>query len=217
MEKLKSNGQSNGLNKLLSTPSLMNGEDGEVYAELYAEVEQLVQPANVWDCMRVSDVANRYWEQQRYRRATGSVINGKRREALVTILNVGVGLSPRDARAVADIYFGLVRENPGCVLFSSELGSVKLPGNRAGVVGLLRRHGFTEADIDHVAVEMAADTLAGLENLALKHEVRREAILTDLMRARERREKDKRPARHTHSSGQVVALVKGLSAGTSKP
>jgi hypothetical protein len=208
MDKSKSNRPSNGLNRLFSTPSLMNSEDGEIYAELYAEVEELVQPRNVWDRMRVSDIVSRYWEQQRYRRATGAVVNGYRREALVTILNVGIGLKPRDARAAADIYFGLLRTDPGPVYSSSELGAVKLPKGRAGVVGLLRRHGFTEADIDHVAMEMSVDTLAGLENLALKHETRREAILADLMRRRESWARDQPPAQHGHVNGLAVSLAK---------
>jgi hypothetical protein len=211
MDKSKPDRPPNGLKKLFSTPSLMNGEDGAIYADLCADLEELVQPRNVWDQMRVSDVANRYWEQQRYRRATGAVINGKRREALVTIVNDGIGLSPRDARAAADIYFRLARIRPGSVLSSSELGAVNLPGNRAGVVGLLRRHGFTEADIDHVAMQMSVDTLAGLENLALKHETRREAILTDLMRRREGRGLNERPAEHSDLNGTAVALAKQVA------
>jgi hypothetical protein len=191
----------------------MNGEDGETYSELYAEVEELVQPRNVWDWMRVSDIASRYWEQQRYRRATGAVVNGKRREALVTILHVGVGLRPRDARAAADVYFGLAREDRGPVLLCSELGTVTVPENRAGVVRLLKKHGFTEADIDHIAMQMSVETLTGLENLALKHETRREAILADLMRAREARGQDEPAARHAHHTGPVFSLVKGAADG----
>jgi hypothetical protein len=186
MENDKPSRPSNGLNKLFSTPSLMNGEDGEIYAALYAEVEALVEPHNVWDRMRVSDIANRYWEQQRYRRATGAVVNGNRREALVTLLSGSVGMNLRDARAAADIFFGLARKDQG-IDIGFELGKVKLPRDRAGVVGLLETHGFTEADIDHVAMQMSLETLAGLENLALKHETRREAILIDLTRSRKRR------------------------------
>jgi hypothetical protein len=158
MDKSKPDRPSNGLNKLFSTSSLMSGENGETYAELYAEVEALVQPHNVWDRMRVPDIASRYWEQQRYRRATRAVVNGNRRQALVTILNVGIGLKPRDARAAADIFFGLGRTDKGIFLSSSELGTVTLPEDRAGVLRLLRNHGFTEADIDHVAMQMPVDS-----------------------------------------------------------
>jgi hypothetical protein len=189
------------LHEFFSRPSLMSGEDAETYAELYAEVDAQVKPRNVFDRMRVSDIVNRLWEQQRFRRATGAVINGNRREALVTILSVGIGLRPRDARAAADVYFGLTRLDSGIHLTQSELGTVKLPGNRAALVGLLGRHGFSEADIDHIATQMSVDTLAGLEDLALKHETRREAIFAALMRDRERLRRDEQPAAQEDERG----------------
>jgi hypothetical protein len=67
------------LEKLFTTPSLMNGEDGRVYAELHALVEAVAQPEDIWDQMLVCDVTNHFWEQQRYRRCTGAIVNSKRR------------------------------------------------------------------------------------------------------------------------------------------
>ena len=208
-----------GRSKLLSTPSLMSGEGGETFAELHAEIEEYVEPRSVWDRMRVSDIAYRYREQQRYRRAAAAVVNSNRRQALVTILNVGVGLKPRDARAAADTYFGLAREDKGIFLTQSELGAVRVPRNRAGVVDLLQRHGFSEDDIDHVAVQMSADTLAGLENLALKHETRREAIFAELMRDRERRREGERaPTQEPAHRPRCAALAAtGAAHGVTIP
>jgi hypothetical protein len=53
---------SDGLQKFFATPSLMKGEDPAVYAELYAYVEELVDPHDVWDQMMVSDITNHFWE-----------------------------------------------------------------------------------------------------------------------------------------------------------
>ena len=78
---------SDGLRGLFSTPSLMKGEDPHVYAKLYRQVEEVVQPQDVWDQMDVADITNHFWEQQRYRRCTGTVINSKRRAALERILH----------------------------------------------------------------------------------------------------------------------------------
>jgi hypothetical protein len=75
------------LEKLFTTPSLMKGEDGNVYAELYALVEAVAQPKDVWDQMMVSDITNHFWERQRYRRCTGAIVNSKRRAALLTKQN----------------------------------------------------------------------------------------------------------------------------------
>ena len=85
---------SDSLRRLFSAPSLMQGEDSDVYAELYARVEEVVQPQDVMDQMMVTDVTNHFWEQQRYRRCTGTVINTKRRAALERILHGAIGLDP---------------------------------------------------------------------------------------------------------------------------
>ena len=57
----------------------------------------------------VADVVNHFWEQQRYRRSTGAIINSARCLALQKILREAIGFNRSDAAAVADIYFGVVR------------------------------------------------------------------------------------------------------------
>jgi hypothetical protein len=164
---------SDNLRRLFSTPSLMKGEDPDVYAELYAQVEGVVQPQDVWDQLMVTDITNHFWEQQRYRRCTGAVINTKRRSALERILHVAIGLNDVDTETVADTYFEVARlEEREVTDYSTQ---VRVPKTRAGVVALMEEHGFVESDIDRVAMETSADTLAHLETLALKHEIRREA------------------------------------------
>src|SRR5271170_5191647 len=109
MPRTKSAKFSSGLGKLFSTPSLMKGEDPSVYAELYARVEEVAEPRDVWDQMMVADITNHFWEQQRYRRCTGTIINSNRRRALEKILGGGIGLNPQDTKTVADTYFGVTR------------------------------------------------------------------------------------------------------------
>ena len=101
MSSAKFDKMSEGFQRLFSTPSLMKGEDPDIYAELYARVEEVVQPNDVWDQMMVADIANHFWEQQRYRRCTGTIINSKRRAALETILRKEIGLNSGDAQSVA--------------------------------------------------------------------------------------------------------------------
>jgi hypothetical protein len=165
----------------------MKGEDPDVYAELYARVEEVVQPQDVWDQMMVADVTNHFWEQQRYRQCTGTVINSKRRAALERILHAAIGLNDVDAETVADTYFEVARlEEREIADYSTQ---VRVPKTRAGVVDLMEQRGFVESDIDRVAMETSADTLADIENLALKHEIRREAIVRELERRRKKRNK----------------------------
>jgi hypothetical protein len=163
----------------------MKGEDENVYAELYARVEEVAQPQDVWEQMMVADVVNHFWEQQRYRRCTGTIVNSERRSALIKLLHDAVGLNPADASEVADLYFGVVRYEEDRQTFY--LDAAEIPKTRAEVIAMLKKHGFTEIDIDRVAMESSIGTLANIENLALKHELRREAILCELEGRRERR------------------------------
>ncbi len=110
---------SDGFEKLFSTPSLMKGEDPDVYDELYEQVEEVLKPQDVWDQMMVADIANHFWEQQRIRRCTGGVVNGKRREALTLILRSVVGHARVDAEWLADIYFGFNRAQESRLEFVS--------------------------------------------------------------------------------------------------
>jgi hypothetical protein len=51
----------------------------------------------------------------------------------------------------------------------------------AGAVDLasLEKHGFNETDIDRLAMEASVGPLTAIENLALKHELRRDTILCE--------------------------------------
>jgi hypothetical protein len=87
----------------------------------------------------------------------------------------------------ADTYFEVARlEEREVTDYSTQ---VRIPKTRAGVVELMKQHGFVETDILRVAMEASVDTLTDLENLALKHEIRREAIVRKLERRRKKRNK----------------------------
>ena len=135
----------------------------------------------------VTDITNHFWEQQRYRRCTGTVINCKRRAALETILREAIRLNDVDTETAADTYFEVARlEEREVTDYSTQ---VRIPKTRAGIVDLMEQHGFVETDIDRVAMKASVDTLADLEILALKHESRREAIVRELDRRRKKRNK----------------------------
>ena len=200
---------SDGFEKLFSTPSLMKGEDPDVYAELYEQVEEVLKPQDVWDQMMVADITNHFWEQQRIRRCTGGVVNGKRREALTLILRSVVGHARVDAEWLADIYFGFNRAQESRLKSSpynvaSKVTPEKPRNTREDVIALLKDHGLDEADIERLATQISVDTLAELENLALKHEIRREAIFRGAESRREKRSESP-PAK---SSGWSVGATR---------
>jgi hypothetical protein len=194
---------SDDLRTLFSTPSLMKGEDPKVYAELFRRVNEIVQPQDVWGQMMVADITNHFWEQQRYRGCTGAIINSNRRAALERILHETIGLNEVDTKTASDIYFGVPRlEEREVTDYSTQ---VRIPKTRDGVVHLLKEHDVVESDIGQIAIETSVDILTDVESLALKHEIRREAIFRIL----ERRRKTKRhEASHRRLNGKVRALAK---------
>jgi hypothetical protein len=58
MESRRFDNISDNLRRLFSTPSLMQGEDPEVYAELYNLLEEAVQPQNIFDQLTVVDITS---------------------------------------------------------------------------------------------------------------------------------------------------------------
>jgi hypothetical protein len=92
-----------------------------------------------------------------------------------------------------------------------------LPKTRAGVIALLKKHGFAETDIDRVTMESSVDTLTDLENLALKHELRGEAILCELERRRERRARQQLSPASRRLDGDGISPAKGLPDASSPP
>ena len=106
------------------------------------------------------------------------------------------------------------QENNRCTIHSDP---AEIPNTRAGVINLLSKHGFTESDIDRVAMEASLHTLATLETLALKHELRREAILCEVERRRECRTRQKSSAASRELNGGGRALTKGSCEASSAP
>jgi hypothetical protein len=190
---------------LFSTPSVVRGEDPAVHAELHALVVEVAQPKDVWDQMMVADITNHFWEQQRYRRCTGTIINSKRRAALETILHGAIGLNDVNTETAADTYFGVERlEEREVTDYSTQ---VRIPKTRADVVALLEKHGFAEAEIERVAMETSVDTLADIESLAFKHESLRQAIF----RVVERRRKKKRYEESHRANPRLTSKVRALA------
>src|ERR1700730_15437064 len=97
--------------ELFGEPPLLKGEDEERYLRLYAAVEHHIQPKTIFDKMRVRDLTDKYWEQQRCKQSCASLVEGAYIEALESLLNpffspmefMGVDVASQMAR---DYYSG---------------------------------------------------------------------------------------------------------------
>ena len=180
---------SDDLQGLFCKPSLMRGEDPAVYAKLLAQVAEVVQPRDVLDQMMVSDITNHFWEQQRMRRCSGIVINAARRAALTEILEQIV--CSQRVYGLVNAFFG-IRSKPAEPTFFVPVLPDYVPPKvppmtKQEVITLLQKHGLDETAIDTIAIEKSLETLAVLESLILKHEIRRDAILREVEHRREKR------------------------------
>jgi hypothetical protein len=182
-----------------SPPPMMNGESADVYAALLAEVKEQVQPKDILDQIRVRDFTDHVWEQMRYRRSMGVVINAHCRQALLQILIEGVGLSTKTARDLADFYFDVDRRDFGISESNVVTGFASRKSSN-DVVELLNKHNFDESCIEQLAVQIAADTLKKIDDMAFRHEVRREQICREI----ERRRKEGRSCLESSSTNHLA-------------
>jgi hypothetical protein len=191
---------------LSSPPSLTNDEDVNIYNELYTSVKELTQPKDVWDQMMVNDVTNHFWEQMRLRRSAAFIIKANRRRALEELLVEGLKLKPATALRLADAYFGY-----GCgdrdigELLDIGLSGPQAPKTRDEVVDLLAKYDLDESCIDQLALKASIDDLKRLDDLAFRHEFRREQILREIERRRDQRSTS---ARDVLPAAEVRALPK---------
>jgi hypothetical protein len=193
---------------LSSPPSLTNDEDRHIYNELYAEVYELVQPEDICDQMMVSDVTNHFWVQMRFRRSEAFIINANQRRALEELLE-GLGLKRGSVWRLADAFFGYERRdlNPDDILDMPFSGS-QVAKTRNDVVELLAKYNLDESCIDQLAVKASLEDLKRLDDLALRHELRREQILREVERRREQRSARRVPGGHALPAAEVRALPK---------
>jgi len=212
--------------------SLMHGEDPEMYASLYRQVEDAVKPKDVCDQMMVSDITNHFWEQQRLRRCSGTIVNAARYEALVRILTPITGYDHRHAAWLADIYFGAATDDETKSIASNSgsgsawgdaLAAVRAPDSRrraitrTTIIAVLQKHGLDESAIDSVAIQGSLGALAGIENLTLKHELRREAIFREVERRRKKRAKRREGGTRLNGKARAQPALEHLPEEPSPP
>jgi hypothetical protein len=193
---------------LSSPPSLTNDEDRRIYDEFYAEVYELVQPKDINDQMMVSDITNHFWVQMRFRRSEAFIINANQRRALEELLE-GLGLKRGSVWRLADAYFGYERRD----LDPDDISDIPFLGSQAAktrneVVELLAKYHLDKSCIDQLAVKASLEDLKRLDDLALRHELRREQILREVERRREQRSVQRDSRGSNPPAAEVRALPK---------
>jgi hypothetical protein len=76
----------NPMCNLFGEPPLLRGEDKERYLRLLAAIQHQVEPKTIFDQMRVRDLTDKYWEQQRCKQSCASLVEGAYIDALESLL-----------------------------------------------------------------------------------------------------------------------------------
>jgi len=71
---------------LFGEPPLIKGEDSARYYRLFAEIKHEIKPETVFDKIRVRELADKLWQQQRCRRSAASLVESAHIEALASLL-----------------------------------------------------------------------------------------------------------------------------------
>jgi hypothetical protein len=166
-------------------------ERSAAFRQIRAQVEKEVKPINVFDQMLVDDIAYHFCQQQKLRTCADNLPIVARRKALEHILQSIISDNHKLVETYVDVYFGNEVE-------PDEDG----PFTKADVVELLRQYRLDESAIDTVAVELSLGTLTLLEDLSLRHEIRRGDIIREVERRRAQR-----PERDNSRPRQPKALA----------
>ena len=71
---------------LFGEPPLMKGEDKDRYFRLLAAVKHQIQPQDFFDEVRVHELTDKIWEQQRCKHSVAALVEGAYVEALSNLL-----------------------------------------------------------------------------------------------------------------------------------
>jgi hypothetical protein len=74
------------LARLLGEPPLLPGESENRYAALRAEVERAIKPKDIFGQQRVQTLTDAMWEEMRYKRFAGKLIEAGKVNALAVLL-----------------------------------------------------------------------------------------------------------------------------------
>jgi hypothetical protein len=74
------------LKDLIGEPSLLPSEDRSAYDELRAAVEREINPRTFFDDLRVQDITDKIWEEQRLKRQQIALIQSAKVQSLASLL-----------------------------------------------------------------------------------------------------------------------------------
>ena len=163
--------------QLIGPPALLQGEDAAQYEALRVAVSECFEPKNILDEAVVTDVTDKIWEAQRYKKFEVRLIEGSRLSALVHLLMPIFDLDHLLSTTTALEYFGQNQDRS------------------KRVRKLMAAHNITEEAISAKALAMQAGQISYIERMVSNRETSRNALL------REHERRQRRAARQSRKRG----------------
>jgi hypothetical protein len=158
---------------MLQSSPLAAGEDGQDYAALVREIHNAVEPKNIFDQMRVADIAHSAWEEGRYRKQRVALPHATRlKAAVVLLMPFTKNFEFKAAQTALDYLCGE-------------------PETRERARRIMRQFGITDAAINAQAAELHAQSIAALDRLIAQSQARRGTIVKEVERGKRKATKQK--------------------------
>ena len=166
-------GHDQTLAAIFGKPALPPGESRDAYELLRSKVEELLQPENILDAVRVQEITDAIWESQRFKRMSDGLIGTGHRQTLELLLE-NFGCSSREGTSIANDYYG------------------DDPQRRQAAAERLKAYGITDDQIHAKALGKAAKELDLFDRLISNRGITRRALLKEHERFQKRAAKTKR-------------------------
>jgi hypothetical protein len=158
---------------MLQSSPLAAGEDGQDYAALVREIHQEVEPKNIFDQMRIADIAHSAWEEGRYRKQRVALPHATRlKSAVVLLMPFTKNFEFKAAQTAMDYLCGE-------------------PEPRERARRIMRQFGISDAAINAQAAELHAQSIAALDRLIAQSQARRGTIVKEVERTKRKADKEK--------------------------
>lgn len=160
---------------LVGKPAFQKTEDASEYATLRAEIGREINPQNIFDEMRVKDITDSVWEENRLKRQQTALIQGARTQSLAFLLAPHYGDGLEAALETAQGYFS---GNPKKIGLALEL---------------IQKLGITDEQIEANAVHVRGPSFQMLDRMIFGRAVMRNRHIKDHeRRQRKKAKKEKR-------------------------
>lgn len=157
----------------LPEPVLSAGERLEDYLELYATFEKEMAPVTLFDKIRVRDLTDKLWQEQRLKRRERALLESARIESLAELLSARFGEDKAEAIETAQDYYSGIPERVRRVHKS------------------LMEMDITDDHIEANAFHLRSAGLQALGRMNMHNETTRNAIMKDHEKRQRRAEKEK--------------------------